>query len=504
MGLLSRILRHKKAPAPRRQVRSYAAALVDRLSRDWRYPETTADAEIYQQLNILRGRSRELMRNDDYMMRFVSLVKTNVLGADGIRLQAGLKRPDGSPDFESNDELERAWRDFSKPRNASISGEFSLWEMACQVLESWTVDGEVLFQLLPGWENAHGFTIKLIEADHLDLLKNTELGNGNVVTMGVERNRYGQRQGYWLLTRHPGDRLGVVSGGVHGGSQRVDAAFIRHFYRPTRPGQTRGVPLAVTAMQRLRQLGAYEEAAVVAARIGASKMGFYYVDNIADFAEGEETESPAIPAEASPGTFEVLPDGYRFQEWNPEYPNATFADFEKAILRGIASGLNISYVGLSNNLEGVSYSSIRSGEMMDRDAWRMMQRLLVDKFYEEIFLAWLPMALTTGACNLPVSRMDEIVRAVSWKPRGWKWVDPLKEVKANSEAVANCMDSLYQVVAERGYDLADVMAENARARDLAESYGLSLPVFSGLESEQKSGISAEGDSDDDSQSSPRP
>lgn len=368
MGLLKKIFLGEKKSPTRHAKRAYAAAMVDRLSKDWRFPETTADVEVFQALRIMRGRSRELMRNDDYLQRFISLLKTNVIGPDGVRLQAGLQRADGTPDFESNREVERAWLDFTKPRNASISGESSLWELANQLVTSWAIDGEVLYQLIPGWSNAHRFAIKLIEADHLDLLKNTELAGGNVVIMGVERNSYGQRQAYWLLTRHPGDRLAHPSGGVHGGVERVPAESIRHFFRPERPGQTRGVPLAVTAMNRLRQLGAYEEAALVAARIGASKMGFYYLDNIGEFAEDEESESLDVPTEATPGTFEILPEGYRFQDWNPDFPTANFADFEKAILRGIASGLNISYVGLSNNLEGVSYSSIRTGEMMDRDA----------------------------------------------------------------------------------------------------------------------------------------
>ncbi len=471
----------------RMRKRAYAAGRIDRLNRDWLAAESSADAEVYQYLRILRGRSRELFRNDDYMRRFTSLMKTNVIGADGVRLQAGMRQADGRPDHVANRELERGWRDFCRAKNASVSGEESLWDMANQVLDSWAVDGEILYQLVPGWDNAHGFAIKLIEADHLDLLKNTELADGNTVIMGVERNRHGQRQGYWLLTRHPGSHFAV---GIprHNELQRVDAAVIRHFFRPDRPGQTRGVPLAVTAMNRLRQLGAYEEAALIAARVGASKMGFYYSDNVTDF-EPENEHDPELPTEAAPGTFELLPDGIRFQEWNPDHPNTNFADFEKAVLRGIASGLNVSYVGLSNNLEGVSYSSIRSGEMMDRDAWKMMQRLLVDKFYQEVFDAWLPLAITAKAVQLPMSRLAEIRRSVSWKPRGWKWVDPIKEVRAAEFAVKNGMESLYQIASDRGYDLEDILEENARAKELAESYGLKLPVFGGRESgDQESGI----------------
>ncbi len=463
------------------QKRSYLAGKVDRLSGDWLAAESSADAEIHRYLRVVRGRSRELFRNDDYMRRFIALMKTNVIGPDGIRLQAGLRLPDGSADIIANRELERAWKDFCRPKNASVSGEQSLWDMASQVLASSAIDGEILYQMVPGWKNDHGFAIKLIEADHLDLQKNTELANGNTVTMGVERNSYGQRQAYWLLTRHPGSQFttGVAR---FGDASRVSAEYVRHFFHADRPGQTRGVPLVVTAMNRLWQLGAYESATLIAARVGASKMGFFYSDEVADFDEEEGDDAADLLTEAEAGTFDELPPGYRFQEWNPDYPNTNFADFEKAILRGIASGLNVSYVGLANNLEGVSFSSIRTGELMDRDAWRMLQRMMIDNFYDEIFTAWLPMAITSGAVNLPMSRLAEIKRSVRWKPRGWKWVDPQKEVNAAIAAVENGMESLYQVASDRGYDLEEIMEDNARAMEMAKGYGLDLPIFSGRKS----------------------
>ena len=40
-----------------------------------------------------------------------------------------------------------------------------------------------------------------------------------------------------------------------------------------------------------------------------------------------------------------------------------FADFHASVLRSVASGLGISYVTLANNLEGVSYSSIRQASI---------------------------------------------------------------------------------------------------------------------------------------------
>ncbi len=480
----------KRAAIARKQKtfrqRAYAAAAVNRLTSDWHYPQTTADVEIYKALRILRGRSRELFRNDDYIRRFSRLMKTNVLGHEGIRLQSRAEDSPGKLDKQACQIIERGWADWSRKQICSACGTLSLWRIANMVLDAWAADGEVLIQKLYGWkENRYGFAIRLIEADHLDLEKNDTLANGNRIIMGVEKNEYDRPVAYWIRSKHPGDSLSAH----RNSSVRVPADQFLHIFEPERAGQTRGVPLIITAMRRLRQLGAYEEAELVAARVGASKMGFFKPSGGSDFGEPgfDENGNVVDPAamdvdlvtEATPGTFEQLPEGMDFINWNPDHPSTAFEPFGKAVLRGAASGLNVSYVALSNNLEGVSYSSIRSGEMSDRDAWKMLQRWMVENFYAPLFDDWLVSSLTTGAIPLPVSKIDKW-RNVRWKPRGWKWVDPVKESAANVNDVSNCFASLFDVAAERGYDLEEIIEENARARDLAESYGLHLPVFEGV------------------------
>ena len=167
-----------------------------------------------------------------------------------------------------------------------------------------------------------------------------------------------------------------------------------------------------------------------------------------------------------------------FKAWDPQHPGTAFADFEKAILRGISSGLNVSYVALANNLEGVSYSSIRSGEMADRDAWRDMQTFMVEHLCEPIYESWLKWFLTAGLTKLPLARFDKFNASV-WRPRGWAWVDPRNESEASVNDVQNNFKALEVVAAERGYDLEEIFEANAKARDLAEKYGLNIPILSG-------------------------
>ena len=56
-----------------------------------------------------------------------------------------------------------------------------------------------------------------------------------------------------------------------------------HLYMPTRTHQSRGEPFMVSAMSALKMLHAYREAEVIAARIGASKMGMLTTPTGDDF-----------------------------------------------------------------------------------------------------------------------------------------------------------------------------------------------------------------------------
>ena len=56
---------------------------------------------------------------------------------------------------------------------------------------------------------------------------------------------------------------------------RIPAEQVIHIFMPLRAGQTRGEPWLSPVMPAMKQLGGFREAAVINARIGASKMGFF-------------------------------------------------------------------------------------------------------------------------------------------------------------------------------------------------------------------------------------
>jgi lambda family phage portal protein len=227
-------------------------------------------------------------------------------------------------------------------------------------------------------------------------------------------------------------------------------------------------------------LNGYLEAELVASRVSASKMGFYVSltgDSIAGAQyDGQDMDDYEPITEASPGTFDQLPAGVDFKTWDPDHPVNAFEAFTLAILRGVSSGFGRSYVSIANDLRSVSYSSIRKGDLEDRDNYRTLQTFSIEHFNQTVFERWLKMALTTQAVKLPLSKYDKFNSAV-WQPRGWAWVDPLKEIKANVEAVKSKFKSMQDVAGEQGRDIGDVFEALQAEIKLAEKYGLDLNLL---------------------------
>jgi lambda family phage portal protein len=144
------------------------------------------------------------------------------------------------------------------------------------------------------------------------------------------------------------------------------------------------------------------------------------------------------------------------------------------MLRGIASGLGVSYTSLANDLEAVSYSSIRQGLLEERDQWRVVQAWMIEHFCEPVYLRWLRNALDFGAVPLPGNKYFKF-SATQWVPRGWQWVDPRSEAEAQIVAINNGLMTRTQALAERGLDIEDVLRERAAEEELIASVGVTLP-----------------------------
>lgn len=470
---------------------AYAGAAINRLTQDWVTASSrSADQDVRSGHGRLVARSREMCRNDANAKRFLGLVHQNIIGPRGIRFQSRIRTPDGkSFDRELNRRVEEAWAEWTAPENASADGRLSFTDIERMIARGTPRDGESLVRFLPGFDNPFGFALQVLDPDVLDITHERAPARGQTeIRGGVELDGWGRRIAYHVYDGHPSEHLGR-----QGSRIPLRADQVAHLYIPERVGQTRGVPWFAAAMIATRMLDGYREAELVAARISASKMGFFTPDENAPVPDPNSNAGAVedFGMEAEPGKFGMTPYGYKFDAWDPQHPNSAYEAFEKAILRHIAAGLEVSYSSLTGDLSDVNYSSIRAGLLAERDVWRALQFWMIEHFHRRVFRAWLPWAITTGRLDVPMSEARRL-GAHEWQPRGWDWVDPQKDVEASIMARRAGLDSLTRIAASQGRDVEEIFREIQREEELAEEFGLELDLDTRSRGPAPTNGSAEG------------
>lgn len=454
--------------------RMFDAGQQDRLTGSWGTHPLTADEVVRRNQRVLVARSREQSANNDYAKKFLQMTRQNIVGPRGVQLQAQSRDPDGSLDNRANDAIERAWREWAKAANCDITGRQSLRSIQNSAVTSAARDGEFMIRIITGREaGPWGIALQILDPqrcrpDHDEV----RLANGRFIRHGIEFNRYGRPIAYHFTTTKAEDGDDAYDYGGHS-YVRIPASQVVHGFFPDMTGQKRGLPWMSTALWRLQMLGGFEKAALVNARVSAAKGGFFKWQEGYGPENGEDEE---LFMEAEPGAFQELPAGVDFQAWEPQYPSGEFGQFHKAMLRGIASGLGVTYVNLANDLEGVNFSSIRQGTLDEREYWKELQEWLIEQLLEPIFDAWLPRALLDGRITvnnrpLRADRLDKY-REVEWQPRRWDWIDPNADVKAAVASKNNLLTSPGQIIRDRGRDPNAVWQEIGRDIESMRAAGI--------------------------------
>lgn len=452
---------------------AFVGASHGRLTEDWIFASIqSADAEIRGDLKALRKRSREGARNNPFYIRFLTDLADNVIGAHGIKLRSLVLDDSGEQDSATRKIIETGWRQWGESDTCTADGRLSWLGVTDLLIQVEAQDGDAILRLLPGFKNRFGFAVQVLDADQLDEDFNRPAGRGtNEIRMGVEVNKWGRPVAYHLWADHPTD----FQAGQRKKRQRIPADQIVHDYQLRRPGQTRGYPWFAPVLMPGRMLDSLQEAELVASRIAAAKGGVFEQDpETMPDPSASNASNVGFEMEVEPGVYPVLPPGLKLTNIDPQHPNSAFEAFNRIILRSIAAGLGISYSSLTGDLSQVSFSSIRQGTLKERDIYRRLQTRFSERVHGPVFKAWLKWALITGALELPV-RNHARFEAHQWTPRGWPWVDPLKDIKAASAAYDLDLISKTTLAAEQGRDLEDIIEEKKRENEMLAKAGLLEP-----------------------------
>ena len=493
--MAAKILRHPASIA-----RGFESSGLHPALSSWIASGVPADNDIRKALREVRARSRDAAQNDDHQKYFLRLVEANVIGRSGVTVQAKPKLANGRQDRSAATAIEAAYENQCERGNWDVSGQLSRSGFSRLGVRTVAQDGEVLIRIHEyGPDAPTGFAVELIDAEALDIDYNQKLANGNFVRMGVEMTPRRRPIAYWLFSE---------ADSPHGGYRqapriRVPAEEVFHVYLPEWVWGSRGVPWAVTALRRMKMLSGYEEAAITAARAAAVKSAVYKQEewsreNVPPAGSAVDGE---IIQDLSPGQAEILPYGYDLKTIDWAWPNTDHGEFVTEAMRGIACGMGVAHSTVSNNLENVNYSSLRQGAITERDLWMMVQDWWIDWVERPLYRRWLSFALRNGTVTrrngelYDQSRLSSLWKA-TFQARRWPWIDPLKDMQANREAVKLRVRSLSDIIRESGRDPEEVWSELESDIDRLESMGLSLDEILGQEPQQKPEQSQEQDTEE--------
>ena len=474
-GIRSTVIPNQKLARQinKKGLRMFNSSATGRLESTWTSNPTTADQVIYQNLRTLVARSREQAMNNDHARKFLQMVRDNVAGPNGFKLASKIKDPTGTPDILASQAIEDAFNDWSKAGNYDVTGTLSRSDGERLGVQTFAKDGELIGIIHYGYEaSPWGFAVEIV--DSMTLLPNhyLKLNNGNFIRHGIEFNSFNRPVAYHFAVQSE-DQMGYYQTGVSGNARRIPADRVIHCFNTEMVGQKRGLPAMSTALWRMRMLSAFEDSAVTAARVGASNMGFFRD------AEGQ-IKDEEIPMDAEPGTFQNI-GSLDFVPFAPKYPEANFEPFCRSMLRSIASSMGVSYNTLANDLTNVNFSSIRQGALDEREVWKGLQQWFIGAWCTPLFNKWIEYALLNKKIVLPSGKAlpfekIEKFKKISFRGRGWSWIDPISEVSANEKAVANGFKSRTQVIEEGGGESEDVWTQLSQDLQDMEALGIDRPL----------------------------
>lgn len=410
-----------------------------------------------------------MIRDNPRAANMKRIIQDNVVGT-GIGLQCQILKRNGESDTKLNTAIEQAWLEWSERDTCRTAGQLCLSDLLRLVIGGVFQDGEAFIRKVP---QAFGkgripLALEVIEPDLLldQSVSAFRTSKNHTVRLGVEVDQWNRSVAYWMSRLHPGDVSFASSIVALNSYQRIPADEIEHLYIIERWPQTQGTPWMHMVLRRLRDMGEYTQSEVIAARAAANIVVFIKRDPTSEELDPDNLRQREPTVQTEPGEIQRLFGGESFEGFTPGRPNANVDAFMRYMLRETAAGVGISYESLSRDYSQSNYSSSRLALLDDRNLWRVLQGWLIRNYLTPIYRTWLDAAVISGVLDIPdYFSNKKRYQAIRFKPRGWSWVDPQKEVQAYVLAVANGFMSRSDVISSigNGQDREDV--ENAIKRD---------------------------------------
>jgi len=447
-----------------------AAGSGPRLAR-WRPGSTGPNAALGGSLTTLRNRSRDKARQDGIAAAGVASLTANIVGT-------GIVPQFTTADADFNRQLSELWLEWTDAADADERLDF--YGLQALAVRSMIEGGDCFARLrvrFPEDGLPVPMQVQLLEAEYCPESKTEMLPGGRRIVQGVEFDAIGRRAAYWLTRGHPLDGLATAQWSNE--PMRISGTEVAHLAVITRPGQIRGEPWLTRALVKLHDFDSYDDAQLLRQKIATLWGGFVRTgigldgEPIPGTVPSAEAGTGVAPLEA--GMMQVMAPGETVEFAAPPSPGDSYGEFMRQQLRGIAVAIGCLYEQLTGDYSTVNERTYRAAlnEFRRRCAtWQ--HHNVVYQFCRPVMNRWAQLGVLSGAIKPPRGITVAQIARARWVPEGWPYLNPTQDVQARRDEVRAGFRSRADVVAERGYDVAQVDAELAADNARSDELGLML------------------------------
>lgn len=474
----------------------------------WAPALMSPDASYLPEMDTIRSRTGDLIRNHGLLSGGVQTHLDNVIGSN-LRLSA-------KPDYVAlgqDQEWAREWQREVEAKFSEYADDIDCYCDASRRLDfgglisqgyrSYLTNYEILAtaEWLPGRGGKYATAIQMLNPARLnnpDGESDTEF-----LRAGVELDKIGAPVAYNIASSMWGDF------GRYGGKITWDRVprqtpwgrqMVIHIYDVEEPGLSRGKHGLISVIGKSKMLEKFEHSTLQAAILNA--MYAAVIESPLDW----ESVGQAIgmPGDSDP-TLAYLQNkaqfhkeghirydgvkvphlypGEKLEFTSPKHPSAQFAEFEEATLRHLAGGLNLTYEQLSRDYSKTNYSSARAAMLESWKFFKGRRHTIAGKLARQIYALWLEEAMDIGEVSTPPGAPPFRDAKSAWTKSSWigagrGHIDPLKEKKATAVDFELGLTTLEKEAAEGGEDWERLMEQRAveykRAEEIAQSMGVPI------------------------------
>lgn len=416
------------------------------------------NGELKSDYIALTLRARDLAKNNQTVNSYINLMIRSVLGNTGFVLNSTCYNEDGTSDNIANATIENQWYQYihSYKKYVSACHQLNGLDFDRHVLFNFLVDGQVFIKKIKDVKSPYGIRFEVIDSLQIDPLFNATYNNNNEkIIMGIKVDNHNKPLSYFIRKNTSSDYY------VAGEREEVKASEIIHIFKKQYAEQVRGFTPLSAVLLDLNALQVFKNSQINSSLVSSTFMGVWQrqnstADAYSQFDDDEIDENGDVALELEQNVFRYAPEGYKLTQIANNHPNSNVGSFTKAILKGVAGALGMSYNKISSDYESTSYSSLRQSNIEDAVTVKELQQFLIDNWKNIQFAEWLKYLLLSDLTNLPYSKIDKFL-SHEFQARNFEYLDPAKEMQAINMRLSLGLSSPIEEIQNLGKSPQDVL-----------------------------------------------